>query len=1090
MSKSNLRVIASALVVALIAATASDVATAQQQGNTAQQQGNPAQQQGNPAPQSNAPTASATQTNGAQTPPAPAPATPVAPAQAAPTLPPTTHAGQVVFQEQPVPGASVTATQGEKKLSTVTDAGGVYRFDNLAAGQWTIKVEMIGFAPITHEITIPAEGPPPTLTATLLPFDEIAKGIEIVKAAPAATATTAATNGNNARPANNTNARNAVPGAGAQGGQGFQRAGVSQTAAAPAAPRQAEPPSDPFGGAADGFVVNGSVNNGAASPFAQLAAFGNNRRGGRSLYNGGIGLVLGNSAWDARSYGIAQPSYNDTQFLGSFGGPLKLPWVRNDPQFTLLFQKSSDHNATTTQTIVPTAAQRAGDLSSLTDRLGRPIQLIDPLTGQPFAGNQIPASRLSPQAQALLNYYPQPNTDAEGGVNFQAPIVVVTKIDQMQTRINQPINNRNSLNGTLSLNRTTTDTTTLFGFEDRTESSGVDTQVNWQRRFGQLFTVRMRYQFTMLTNETNPFFANRTNVSGDAGITGNNQDPINWGPPSLTFASGIAGLSDALPAHTTSMAHAPSVEAYWNRGRHNLTFGGEMRRNQVDLESQQDPRGSFSFNGAATGSDLGDFLLGLPRTSAIAFGNADKGFRAFSYNAYITDDIRMGPSLTINAGLRWEYEAPMTELFGRLVNLDIAPSFTAASAVVASSPTGSITNESYESSLVRTDKLGFQPRLAMAWRPVPGSSLVIRAGYGIYRNTNVYQSLATLMAQQPPLSRSFSVETSPLNPLTLANGFSIVSSAGLNTFAVDPNFRVGFAQNWQASVQRDLPMSLTVIGTYLGTKGHRLLQESLPNTNPVGAANPCPTCPVGFVYLSSTGSSTRHAGQMQVRRRLRNGLTAQVQYTLAKAEDDATAFGGASLFGGAIAQDWRDLDAEWGPSSFDQRHLVNFGFQYTTGVGAAGGGLLDGWRGTLFKNWTITGTVNAGSGTPLTPVILTSVAGTGIVGFVRPQLTGEPIDVDGYYANPAAFTTPAPGTWGSAGRNSIRGPAQYSVNAGVTRTFLMGDRWNLDWRVDGTNILNQVTYNSIVSTVGSQQFGLPTRVNSMRKLTTTMRLRF
>jgi hypothetical protein len=580
-------------------------------------------------------------------------------------------------------------------------------------------------------------------------------------------------------------------------------------------------------------------------------------------------------------------------------------------------------------------------------------------------------------------------------------------------------------------------------------------------------------------------------VSGDAGITGNNQDPVNWGPPALAFSiTGMAPLSSAAYANTDSQTHAPGFEAFWNRGRHNVQFGGDVRHTALDVQRQDNPRGTFTFNGYATGYDFADFLLGLPRTSSLAFGNADKRFRSTNFAAFVTDDIRLGPSFTVQAGIRWEYEAPVTDAFGRLVNLDVADGFTAVAPVVASDPVGTITGREYEESLIRTDKLGFQPRTAIAWRPVPGSSLVIRAGYGLYRNTNVYQPLANLMSQQPPISRTFSVQTSAANPLTLANGFATVPLNALNTFAIDPDFRVGFAQNWQASVQRDLPMSLTVVGTYLGVKGHRLLQEFLPNTYAPGGVNPCATCPVGFVYLTSTGSSTRHSGQVQLRRRLRNGLTAQVQYTLAKAEDDATAFVGASMSGQAIAQDWRNLDAEWGPSNFDQRHLLTAGFQYTTGVGVAGGTLVDGWRGTLLKNWTVTGQVTTGSGLPATPVYNVAVPGTGTIGSVRAQLTGQPLDADGYYVNPAAFAIPAAGTWGDAGRNSIRGPAQFNMDAGLTRTFLMGDRLQVDWRIDGRNILNRVTFSNINSFIGSTQFGLATNANQMRKLTTTIRLRF
>jgi hypothetical protein len=242
----------------------------------------------------------------------------------------------------------------------------------------------------------------------------------------------------------------------------------------------------------------------------------------------------------------------------------------------------------------------------------------------------------------------------------------------------------------------------------------------------------------------------------------------------------------------------------------------------------------------------------------------------------------------------------------------------------------------------------------------------------------------------------------------------------------------------------------------------------------------------------------RNAGQIQLRRRLRNGLTASAQYTLAKATDNAAAFLRAgdglqtTAAAGFIAQDWRDLDADRGPSAFDQRHQLVAQLQFTTGMGIGGGALLDGLRGSLFKGWTVTGQLNTGSGLPQTPIYLTTVPGTGVTGTVRADLTAESIDdrPSGYYANPAAYTRPEAGQWGQAGRNSIRGPAQFSLNGGLSRAFLLNNRLTLDWRLDATNLLNRVTYTSINTIVGSPQFGLPVQANTMRRLQASMRLRF
>src|SRR5207302_481070 len=188
--------------------------------------------------------------------------------------------------------------------------------------------------------------------------------------------------------------------------------------------------------------------------------------------------------------------------------------------------------------------------------------------------------------------------------------------------------------------------------------------------------------------------------------------------------------------------------------------------------SQQDPRGAFTFTGAATGSDFAGFLLGIPDTSSIAFGNADKYFRASAFDAYITDDWRISPALTVNYGARWEYGSPITELYGRLVNLDITRGFAAEAPVVSARPTGPLTGQKYPDSLVQPDRHGFEPRVGIAWRPFLASSTVIRAGYGVTRDTSVYQSIANQMAQQSPLSKSLRVQNSAADPLTLANGFN------------------------------------------------------------------------------------------------------------------------------------------------------------------------------------------------------------------------------------------------------------------------------------------------------------------------------
>ena len=491
-----------------------------------------------------------------------------------------------------------------------------------------------------------------------------------------------------------------------------------------------------------------------------------------------------------------------------------------------------------------------------------------------------------------------------------------------------------------------------------------------------------------------------------------------------------------------------------------------------------------------TGSDFADFLLGIPDASSIAFGNADKYFRSSTYAMFCNDDWRINPGFTVNAGFRWEYGSPFTEFYGRLVNLDVTPGFSAAAPVLATTPVGPLTGKSYPASLIHPDKGALQPRVGISWRPFLASSMVLRGGYGMYYNTSIYTMIAAQMAQQVPFSKSLSVQNSPETPLTLADGFR-GSPDALPIFGVDPNFRVGFLQSWHLSVQRDLPGALVMIATYIGSRGSHGTQQFLPNTYPAGAVVPCAHCPAGFSYLASGGGASREAGQIQLRRRLRAGFAANLQYTFSKSIDDA-ALGGRGQGIPVIAQDWLQLGAEKALSSFDQRHLLDLQVQYTSGMGRTGGTLAGAWAGRLLKEWTITTQVTAGSGLPLTPVYLIPVKGTGITGSIRPNRTGASIyDAPaGLSLNPLAYVSPRPGEWGNAGRNSIAGPNQFVLNASIGRTFRMKDRASLDFRIDSINAINQVTFPNWNTTAGSSQFGLPFAANPMRTFQTTLRARF
>jgi hypothetical protein len=994
--------------------------------------------------------------------------------------------GQVFFSGLPVPGATVTVTQGARRFETVTDLQGLYEFADLTDGAWKIQIEMRGFSTLKSQVTVAPNTPQGSWELKLLGLAQMLAKTPVSQQLLLPSAIAA------------------------------QDTPKSEKPNAP----QVQPHSDQTAESdSNGLLINGSVNNAATSKYTLSPAFGNRRPGSRGLYTGGVGTIVGNSIFDARPYSLTglqvpKDSYSRLTTVFTLGGPLNIPHLMwHGPDFFVAYQRTREGDAAIESGLVPTAGERSGDLSGLLNPQGQPVTIYNPATGAPFTG-PIP---VSPQAQALLNLYPLPDLAGNSRYNYQTQVLNNTHLDAVQLRLEKTIGHRDDLYGGFGSLSSRADTSNLFHFRDTTDTLGIDANANWSHVYLHQVEVVLGYHFTRFRTQVQSEFENRENISGNAGIFGNDQDPANWGPPALVFSSGIATLSDADSEFNRNRTDSLSVKASSTRGRHTVTFGGDFRRQEFNEYTQQNPRGTFTFTGAATqgggasstsGSDLADFLLGTPDTSALAYGNPDKYFRQSVYDLYITDEWRARPELTINAGLRWDYGVPLSELFDRLVNLDVAPGFAAVAPVLASNPTGPLTGMKYPNSLVRGDWHGFEPRVGIAWRPFPASTLVVRAGYGIYDDTSVYLSAAEMMGQQAPLSTSVSVANSSDCALTLANGFLNCAGTTAETFGIDPNFRVGYAQIWQLQIQRDLPGALVMTATYLGTKGTRGMQQFLPNTYPIGATNPCPGCPAGFIYRTSNGDSTREAGQFQLRRRLRSGFTASIDYTYAKSIDDDAQVGAqghvaaegtgetlsvpTAALPAAIAQNWRNLRGERGPSTFDQRNLLKAQIQYTTGMGIGGNTLLSGWRGRLLKEWTVTSLIAAGSGLPETPVYLAAVPGTGITGTIRPDLTGAPIyqATDGYHLNVAAYKAPTAGQWGAAGRNSITGPDEFSLDAALARTFQLRTTLNLDVRLDATNLLNHVSFTSWNSTVNSTTFGLPAAANDMRSLQITARLRF
>ncbi len=853
------------------------------------------------------------------------------------------------------------------------------------------------------------------------------------------------------------------------------------------------------GGGRGGGGRGGNQNNRRGPYNGQFASFGNRRRQ-QPAYTGSVFITLQNSALNAAPFSLngqsqPKPSSDNAKFGVNVGGPMVIPKILNwqRASFYFTYQGTQSRNPYSSVSTVPTPAERLGNFSALSNII------FDPVTGAPFPGNIIPASRFNSASQGLLPYFPQPSY---AGIiqNYRNVTSTPNNNNSIGVRLNAPITNKDRLTFNIQYQNRDSASEQLFGYRDSTTGYGLSAAAGWSHSFGRRFNNSANLTFSRNIGVTDPYFANGVDVASELGITGTSQLRQNYGPPNLSFTN-FGNLSDSSATSTHSQTYNFTDNiTYVLKRKHNLTFGYLFRRLDQNSLSNQNARGSFSFSGlltseltasgqpvTGTGYDFADFLLGLPQSSSIRFGTNPIYLRSWSTAAYAQDDYRISRGLSFNVGLRYEYFAPYTELYNHLANLLISPDFTSASVAVAG-------QSGLPTSLVRPEKANFSPRFGYAYRPFAKRSLIFRGGYSIFFSGSPYGTIAGSMAAQPPFATTATLTTSAADPLTLQNGFAASPSQTVtNTYSINPNYKLGYAQTWTFAIQNTLPHAIVLELEYIGTKGTDLGVVEAPNesVNSSVAGSPLRIANAsGFTYQTYGANSIFNAGQTRITRRFQRGMSATALYTFSKSIDDASSFTGT---GGNVAQFIDNWGLERGLSSFDQRHNLSTTFLMSSPVGIHGMMRNGGWKTAALAGWMLSGTFSATSGTPMTALIggnLSNTGGNGALSNPRAQATGLPIEGSPYF-NLAAFTTPSAGQFGNAGVDTIPGLFRTSFNASLNRAFRFGDtRRQLQLRLSATNALNHVVITNIGTTVNSNNYGLPTGASATRAVTLLLRFSF
>jgi hypothetical protein len=848
------------------------------------------------------------------------------------------------------------------------------------------------------------------------------------------------------------------------------------------------------------------------------------------------------AALDAKPYslkGLDTPkaSYNFARFGANLGGPLNIPKIFNGGNKWFFFagwngtRGSTPYDAFST---VPTLAERSGDFSRARYQDGTPVQVFvpnlsaatNPSTCQPGGQtNSLDPSCLSPAAKALLQYIPLPNLNTTTQ-NFHYVTSDNSNSDSVSLRLVHNFastgpgfgpfggggpgggsgRNRSQNNVSFGTNWSRSSTAIVNPFPSLaggTGTQGLNANAAWTYGKGRktnLFRVNYNHNHVSTTN----LYSNSQDIAAAAGIEGVSTNPFDFGLPGINFTT-FGGLTDPTPRRELDQTYTISDTLSWYRGKHNLRFGGDYRRILQSFRSAKNAEGTFVFTGfetskfasgsrqplSHTGYDFADFLLGLPQQTTLQSGTNSYDFRANSFDFFGQDDWRIRPSVSLNLGLRYEYNGPYTEAHNRIANLDVAPGFTGAVAILPGQ--AGPFNGTFPASLIHPDHNNFAPRLGLAWRPLKGT--VVRAGYGVNYNLAQYANVIQNFAFQPPFAVTSTNVSSPATLLTLQNGFpQITTGTVTNNFAVDPNYRLGYVQVWNIDIQRQLPSGVVLNLGYNGSKGTRLDTE---RAIAISGIQP-------FLYESSAANSVFHGASVRFRKRMSHGIGFSATYIYSKSIDDASSIGGG---GTVVAQNPFDIAADRGLSSFDQRHKFTGNWNYDLPFGENQRFAQKGPLSHILDGWQWSGNFTIASGMYFTPRVLGNSLdiNRGVSGSLRADVTGQPLSLSNpttlEWFNTAAFCAPAAtstascvnpsgASFGNAGRNIIQGPGQVSLDMSLGKTITIKESRALELRLQAANVFNIVQFSSINTVVNSLTFGQVTSAAATRRITLVARFRF
>ncbi len=864
-----------------------------------------------------------------------------------------------------------------------------------------------------------------------------------------------------------------------------------------------------------------------------IAQINASTKSGTNQFHATVFEFVRNSALDAKNYFDRDdrpiPPFRRNQYGLTVDGPVVIPKLlngRNRLFFLFNWEGLREHKSLTSSPSVPLTAWRTGDFSQLRDASGNLIPIYDPATRvfdaagnvtqapTAFPGNLIPANRIDPVSRQLLDFYPLPLQEQTGSnyVNDEARTV---NADQFTYRFDFIENDssrwffRHSTSHELGYDP--------FAIPDM--GINTDTDVHQlvlanTRTFGTNKVNDLRVGYGYLKNAHISPRANNENVVKELGINLPSDNPLYWGVPNIGI-TGLSGLGEESDApFINDDKTIQFVDNFsWIVGKHAYKFGGEIRHVLYDQIGGVVTRGRFAFDGRYTqnpllpaaqrgGAAMADFLLGTMNRSEGQVGAPIANFRSSYFALFFQDSWRLTNTVTVNYGLRWEYDQPFYDTNDAIVNIDFRWDNSAEPVFVRAG-----TGDPYEGDpafrlapdvqYVRDGRFGrgayksdfndFAPRLGIAWAITPKT--VLRSGAGIYYVRDIGNAVFDTVRNAPFTIRRDEPAESFRPNLSFQQPFA---RTGAPTFILANQYDEpsSYVAQWSFGFQRELAGTMSAEATYFGSAGvhlRRLMSynnpepSQLPNSN---NARPFPK--FGSIQVMSAPShSSYHALYLKLQRRFSGGLSFLSSFAWGKSIDNGSGIrtsDGDSL----TPSNNYDLELERGLSAFDFRRRWT-----TSWVWELPFGKDRRWMNTstvadlALGGWQIGGILTLQDGFPFTVT-----CGPGNIqnggGACYPDATGVDWRLSGdersrtRWFNTDAFVDrdPANGPfrYGTVARNSLTGPGIVSVDASANKRFQFNESY-VEFRVEVFNLPNHPIWNQPGSQLRTPNFGV---INSTR----------